>query len=215
MLFGIKKRKQFLSAAILALVFSSPAFAADIDQITASLKKGDFSVVKTQLIPLAEAGDARAQYNLGVSYRFGNGVEKDLQKAYAWTSKAAENGDVRARVNLASMYADGNGVAKDIPTAVSWYEKAATQGDVNADLSLAKIYRDGVGGTIDYAKAFEYYSRAADKGSDDARYNLAAFYHYGLGVAKNEDKAKALFASLRPQSGAGDLPPYNTAAGSR
>ncbi len=211
MFFEFKKRKQFFSVTTLALAISSSAFGADINLITDALKKGDFSVVKTQLIPLAEAGDARAQYNLGVSYRFGNGVEKDLQKGFSWTLKAAEKGDVRAEVNVASMYVDGAGVTRDIGQAVGWYEKAAAAGDVNAELSLAKIYRDGVGGTIDYAKAFEHYSRAADKGSEEGRMNLAGFYHYGLGVAKNESKAKALFASLRPQNNA-NVPTFSTAA---
>ena len=213
MLIKVIKPRQFFAAAALALLFASPAFSADINQVTAALKKGDFSVVKTQLIPLAESGDARAQFNLGVSYKFGNGVEKDLRKSFIWTLKAAQNGEPRAQVNLASMYVDGIASGKrDIAAAINWYQKAATKGDLNADLSLAKIYRDGIGGRVDYARAFEYYSHAADKGSNEARYNLAAFYHYGLGVVKNEDKAQSLFASLQQPNPAA-LNAYNTAAG--
>jgi TPR repeat protein len=213
MLIKVKKPKQFFAAAAFALVIASPAFSADINQITDALKKGDFSLVKSDLIPLAESGDARAQFNLGVSYKFGNGVEKDLQKSYHWTLKAAENGETRAEVNLASMYVDGAGTPRNVPTAIGWYEKAAAAGDVNAELALAKIYRDGIGGKVDYAKAFEYYSTAADKGSSEARFNLAGFYHYGLGVIKNEDKAQTIFASLKQPASPAVLNSYSTAAG--
>ena len=40
----------------------------------------------------AEAGDATAQYELGVIYLFGQGVEKDNVDAYAWLNLSAANG---------------------------------------------------------------------------------------------------------------------------
>lgn len=205
---------QFLSVVIFTLGLSPSSYAADINEIVDMLKRGDFSKVESDLVPLAEAGDPRAQYNLGVSYSFGNGIAKDPQKAFFWTLMAANNGDQRAKVNVASMYMEGKGTPRNIPEAVRWYEKAAQDGDVNADMSLAKIYRDGIGGQVDFAKAFQHYSYAADKGNDEARYNLVAFYHYGLGVQRNEEKARAIFASLRPNK-PDSLPAYDTAVKTR
>ena len=40
----------------------------------------------------AEAGDADAQYNLGLMYGMGEGVEQNYVTAYGWTSIAATNG---------------------------------------------------------------------------------------------------------------------------
>ena len=40
----------------------------------------------------AQQGDAKAQYELGVCYDFGNGVLKDPTMAKEWIKKASENG---------------------------------------------------------------------------------------------------------------------------
>lgn len=168
----------------------------DMDQISQKLKQGDFSVVKTELIPLAESGNPRAQFNLGVSYAFGNGVEKDLVKSFQWTLRAAQNNEIRAEVNVASDYYDGRGTQQNTALAISWYQKAADSGDENANLVLAKIYRDGLAGNVDYPKALQYFTRAAEKGNREAKYNLAAFYHFGLGVPQNEVRAQSIFVSL-------------------
>ena len=45
----------------------------------------------------AEAGDAEAQYKLGMSYLRGDGVEKDLVEAARWFQRAAEGGYEPAR----------------------------------------------------------------------------------------------------------------------
>ncbi len=187
-------RITLLSTAVLALAITSVAHASEMDDISQKLKSGDYSVVKTQLIPLAESGDARAQFNLGVSYNYGNGVEKDVGKAFEWTKKSAQNGDVHGQVNLANMYMQGQGTDKSIPEAINWYEKAATQDDIHAEVVLGKIYRDGLTGKVDYSKSFQYFSKAAEHGDHEAEFNLAGFYHYGFGVQKDEERAKSLLA---------------------
>ena len=42
----------------------------------------------------ANAGDAEAQFNLGVMYRVGRGVPQDYAQAVSWCRKAAEQGGV-------------------------------------------------------------------------------------------------------------------------
>ena len=58
----------------------------------------------------ANAGDADAQYNLGVCYNVGHGVPQDSVQGAAWIRKAAEQGLVGAQFNLGLMYAYGRGV---------------------------------------------------------------------------------------------------------
>ena len=48
----------------------------------------------------AQAGDAQAQYDLGVAYADGKGVPKDEVEAVKWYRKAAEQGDASAQNNL-------------------------------------------------------------------------------------------------------------------
>ena len=40
----------------------------------------------------AERGYVRAQHRLGICYKLGKGVEKDIHKAFEWFKKAAEQG---------------------------------------------------------------------------------------------------------------------------
>tara|TARA_B110000977_G_scaffold170989_1_gene222165 strand:- start:23 stop:295 length:273 start_codon:yes stop_codon:yes gene_type:complete len=62
---------------------------------------------------LAEQGNARAQYFLGLMYNEGKGVPKDQKEAFKWYRLAADQGDASAQYNLALMYGNGVGVPKD------------------------------------------------------------------------------------------------------
>ena len=53
-------------------------------------ESGDYAVALGLLRPLAERGDAEAQYNLGVMYRNGQGVPHDDAEAVKWYRLAAE-----------------------------------------------------------------------------------------------------------------------------
>ena len=68
----------------------------------------------------AEAGDAKAQYNLGWMCAKGWGVPKDDAEAAKWYHKAAVAGDVDSQFNLAVIYAKGKGVPPDEAEAIKW-----------------------------------------------------------------------------------------------
>ena len=104
-----------------------------------SYLKGDYAAAYAEWLPLAELGDAEAQYNLGVMYDEGAGVEQDLKAAAAWYRKAAEQGFLDARINLAMMYYHGQGVARDFKQSRHWFQLAADQGDPEAAIWLARI----------------------------------------------------------------------------
>lgn len=55
----------------------------------------------------ADQGSSEAQYNLGVIYEHGEGVEPDEVEAYHWYRKAAEQGEVAAQYNLGVIYQKG------------------------------------------------------------------------------------------------------------
>lgn len=81
---------------------------------------------------LAEQGDAKAQFNLGVMYDLGQCVTQNYSFAVSWYLKAAEQGNANAQYNLALKYQTGQGVIQDDTKAVYWYRKAAEQGNANA-----------------------------------------------------------------------------------
>ena len=51
-----------------------------------------------------EQGHRSAQYNLGLMYRDGHGVDVNYKKAIEWYEKAAEQGLAKAQHNLGIMY---------------------------------------------------------------------------------------------------------------
>jgi len=80
----------------------------------------------------AEAGDADAQYDLGLMYHDGEGVPEDYVEAVKWFRKAAEQGHAAAQFYLGIAYHGGVGVPKDDAEAVKWLRKAAEQGHARA-----------------------------------------------------------------------------------
>ena len=77
--------------------------------------------------------------SLGIMYRNGDGVPKDLVKSARYLEVAAEKGNAKAQLNLGGMYYTGEGVHKDVNKAVKWWGKSAAQGNPGAQANLDKL----------------------------------------------------------------------------
>ena len=73
--------------------------------------RGDFNTALEKFKPIAEQGDARAQYYLGVLYKFGEGLSQNDVEAEKWFQLAskklpelAEGGDAVAQFFMGNMY---------------------------------------------------------------------------------------------------------------
>jgi hypothetical protein len=108
-----------------------------------SYLKGDYTAAYDEWLPLAELGDAEAQFNLGVLYDEGAGVERNLATAADWYRKAATQGFIDAQTNLGIMYYHGLGVERDHELAAHWFRLAADQGDTEARDYLQRIQDAG------------------------------------------------------------------------
>ncbi|MBQ6669472.1 MAG: sel1 repeat family protein [Deltaproteobacteria bacterium] len=80
------------------------------------------------LIRLAEQGNAKAQYSLGILHGSGKILPQNNEQAVFWYHKAAQQGYAPAQYNLGWMYEQGRGVAQNGEQALFWYRKAAEQG---------------------------------------------------------------------------------------
>jgi len=76
-------------------------------------KSGDFKTALAQWQPLAEQGDAKAQFSVGLMYDNGHGVIQNHETAAKWITLAAEQAYVNAQCNLGVMYHNGEGVPQD------------------------------------------------------------------------------------------------------
>jgi len=87
----------------------------------------------------AQAGNAEEQYNLGASYRWGVGVERNLILAAQWIRKAAEQEYPLAERTIGEMYEKGEGLPTSREEAMRWYKRAARHGDPIAPNDLAAL----------------------------------------------------------------------------
>ena len=90
--------------------------------------RGDYQTAFKLWLPLAEQGDAAAQFNLGVMYGNGRGVKQDYFEAVKWYRQAEKQGDAKAQLNLGVMYINGDGVRQDDEQAKEWFGKACDNG---------------------------------------------------------------------------------------
>lgn len=138
----------------------------------------------------AEQENAKAQYNLGICYYYGYGVQyRDRREAVKWYTRAAEQGNADAQNDLGYCYEFGEGVDKNLKEAVKWYTKAAEQGLPMAQCNLGVCYKYGNGVEKNFEEAVKWYTKAANQEYAQAQYNLALSYDKGEGVAKNDSEA--------------------------
>lgn len=89
----------------------------------------------------AAAGDADAQYRLGLRHLRGEGVRQDGFAALGWLRRAAESGDVRAQLALGRLYLSGyDTVGQDLGESDRWLTAAAAQGDLEAKELQAEVH---------------------------------------------------------------------------
>jgi hypothetical protein len=136
--------------------------------------------------PLAEAGDADAQFNLGQAYRLGRGVQLDLAAAKIWFERAARSGHLDAETTL-GLLTFQNG---DRPGGLKWLKQAADQGEPRALLVYGTALYNGDGVTQDRILGYAFVSRAASLGLEPAQETLAQLNQ--LMPAPDRQKAMAL-----------------------
>lgn len=163
-------------ACLVGLILLAPPVAAADSAGTAAYKRGDYVTAAREWRGIADQGNFYIQYNLGIMYSKGLGVQQDYAAAVSWYRKAADQGYAEAQFNLGAMYSEGQGIPQDYVAAVNWYRKAADQGKSEAQSNLGVMYAEGKGVPQDYIQAHKWYNLAAATGLKAAiqnRDNLA------------------------------------------
>jgi TPR repeat protein len=122
-----------------------------------------------KLGPLAESGDALAQFCLGAMSDDGLGVPKDAVEAARRYRLAADQGLAVAQNNLGLMHEEGRAGVKDLAEAEKCYRRAAEQGSAAAQFNLAALLeRRG----SQREEAIAWLRRAAIQGHAESRAEL-------------------------------------------
>lgn len=120
----------------------------------------DFASAAYWYAKAAELNNNAAQYNLGLLYFYGYGVDQDDHMAFSLFEKAAESGHVYAAYHLARCYLTGRGVEQDGEKAVEYYTYAARNGYKPAFADIGRMYMLGRGVEHNQLKASDYFAKA-------------------------------------------------------
>lgn len=149
-----------------------PVAAEALQDGIQAVQRKDYPAALRTLEPLARAGSAQAQLQLGLLYFHGHGVRESDPEATRWFERAARQGLAEAQYHLGNMYAYG---LESAPAgsdgqrlAAQWYFEAARQGHVQAQYSLGILFLTGSGVVQDVPEAERWMARAAAAGHVDA-----------------------------------------------
>lgn len=145
-----------LAGAALAFLVGSLHAQGSLEDGLAAYRDGDYAKAAQLWRPLADKGDAEAQYRLGSMYAEGRGVERNDATALMWFQRAAERGNAAAQYNVGASYAAGAGVEKNDAEAAKWFRRAADQGMAFAELNLGLLYAAGRGVPQDNVEAMTW-----------------------------------------------------------
>jgi len=145
------------------------------------------------LLTLAESGDDKSQYEIGLYFENGetNIVEQNLSKAFEWYQKAHENGNIDATIRVADFLSEGICCKQDIDLAIKLYNIGINNESGIASHNLATIYRD----KQDFEQAFRLYKKT-QKLEKTYPMALAFCYYYGIGTSEDKNKAMKIFLNI-------------------
>jgi len=166
------KYRQWMFAATAAAALAAAAAGTASADVRAGIEQwraGNYEAAIREWRPLAERGDADAQFNLGQAYRLGRGVSADPRTSNMWFERAARQGHAQAEANLAlSLFQSG-----ERERSIPWLERAAERGDRRAQYYLGTAHFNGDLVARDWPRAYALMSRSAEQGLPQARTSLA------------------------------------------
>lgn len=165
-------RSLFLASAA-ALLLAAPA-TADVKSGVDRWMRSDYAGAIAEWRPLADRGDADAQFNLGQAYKLGRGVTANPGMAQSWYEKAARQGHEQAQVNVGLLLYNGGRRQEALP----WIRKAADLGDPRAQYILGTELFNGDLVAKDWPRAYALMLKAADGGVPPAADNLKAMERF-------------------------------------
>jgi TPR repeat protein len=165
--------RSLFAATAAALLAAAPAFA-DVKSGVDRWMRGDYSGAVAEWRPLADRGDADAQFNMGQAYKLGRGVAVNAGAAQSWYEKAAKQGHEQAQVNVGLLLYNGGRRQQALP----WIRKAADLGDPRAQYILGTELFNGDLVGKDWPRAYALMLRAADGGVPPAADNLKAMERF-------------------------------------
>ena len=145
------------------LVSTAAAAQGDLQQGALAYSKGDLPGAVRHLRPLAEGGQALAQYMLGVALANAKPPLLNVAEGEDWLKKSAAQGNIAAMRDLGQL----SMFAKTPPNraeAEKWLLAAANRGDEQAQHLLGVLYLDAKGPDRKPGEAYKWLLLASQRG---------------------------------------------------
>lgn len=152
-----------------------------------------------QMKQLAQAGDAYAQYLMGLLYRDGGLVIPDTEKAQYWMEAAATQNVPAAQYALGKLLLSDDPLVHDPDQGIRWLKASAQNGNDYASYALGKEYLSGKHVLKNAGKAADYLHQASQGDNPWAQYLLGKLYLMGDGVEQNDKTAYQWFQAAAEQ----------------
>ncbi|XP_048087770.1 LOW QUALITY PROTEIN: death ligand signal enhancer [Alosa alosa] len=158
-----------------------------------SAKAGDYEAAFSCFLAAAQHRYSKAQFNVGVCYEKGRGVQKNLNKALQFYRRAAAAGHMQAQYRCAKLLLSSRRQqrAEDLDTAITLLQSAAAAGLTEAQLYLGVLFSQD--STRDEGKAVQYLRMAAQSGDSAGLLYLGQCYEHGIGVNRCLSTAANLY----------------------
>lgn len=114
-----------------------------------------------------DIGSGEADYVLAFHYLNGNGVKRDVGKAFSLFVSSMNKGYIPAIAEVAQCHGYGIGTKVDDSKAFELFSQAAEAGDPYGMSMLSMMYRNGDGVKRDKKKADEWSEKCEDAGDID------------------------------------------------
>ena len=196
--FFARRPARMLIACVYALplwlAFGEPALGfwglSNIEQAQKLANSGNSKQAFEILVPLAEKGDADAQFALAEIQLRKGWRGRYLQEGVKWLTKASEQGHLKAQLRLGEYYVVDE---KNFAEAFRWFRKIAERIEEGegqaAAFHLALMYANAEGVPRDYVEASRWMQLAAEREYPAAQFQLGLAYLEGIGVPKDFAKA--------------------------
>ena len=192
--------RKHLVAASLAILAAAPLHGQSVKSGIEAWQRADYSGAVAIWRPLAEKGDADAQFNLGQAYRLGRGVPTNLAAAKTWFERSASQGHMDAETTLGLLLFQNNDQAEGL----KWLKKASEKGEPRAMLVYGTALVNGDSVTQDPVLGYAFVSRAAAQGLGPAKETLAQLDQLlpAADRKRGVEMARQLARGTAPQSSA-------------
>ena len=135
----------------------------------AAYKAGDFTKAYDIWLPLAEAGNAEAQFRIGRLYDFGEGISVDREKSADWYAAAISQDHLSAIFNMAHTLYWGESDRAEKGYAVTLFFRGAKMGDTKAQHHLGIALAAGDGISRNYVEAFKWLYISLENGNQSVK----------------------------------------------